>query len=507
MAIDNKTVAQNTVFLYIRMLFTMIISLYTSRVILQILGIDDYGIYQAVGGIVGFLSFLNSALSSGTSRFLTYELGAGNIDRLKATFSTTLTVHILLALLVVILAETFGLWYFNNKMVIPDNRFVAATWVFHLSIITAIITVISVPYNAAIISHERMKVFAYVGIVDAVGKLAIVFLLNVSDIDKLTFYAMLLTFFQAGIFIFYVIYCNRAFSESKYRLFFIDKELFKEIFSFSGWGLVAGSAIALNTQGILLLLNYFFAPSIVTARAISLQVNTAANLFVTNFRTAVNPQIIKLLAAGDVEGSHKLLLESTKYSYYLMLLLCLPICLLASPILHLWLVEVPEFSVPFLQLVIIQNLFQVFDMSFYTALYAKGRIKENALISPMISLLSFPVVFVLFKLGASPLALSWVSLIVFIIAGCIIKPILINKIADYNWKEILDVYWVCLKVTLVAVPMPLILYYIIGVNTIGSSVLILIISILFVVLAVWFFGLTRSMRQQLLNTVKYRLGY
>ena len=231
MAIDNKTVAQNTVFLYIRMLFTMIISLYTSRVILQILGIDDYGIYQAVGGIVGFLSFLNSTFSSGTSRFLTYELGAGNIDRLKATFSTTLTVHILLALLIVILAETLGLWYFNNKMVIPDNRFVAATWVFHLSIITAIITVISVPYNAVIISHERMKVFAYVGIVDAVGKLVIVFLLNVSDIDKLTFYAMLLTFFQAGIFIFYVIYCKRAFFESKYRLFFIDKELFKEIFS------------------------------------------------------------------------------------------------------------------------------------------------------------------------------------------------------------------------------------------------------------------------------------
>ena len=410
MAIDNKIVAKNTVFLYIRMLVTMIISLYTSRVILKILGVDDYGIYQAVGGIVGLLSFLNIALSSGTSRFLTYELGTGNIEKLKATFSTTLSVHLLLALLIVILAETGGLWYFNNKMVIPTNRFAAATWVFHLSIITAIISIISVPYNAAIIAHEKMKVFAYVGIVDAVGRLAIVFMLNIGDVDKLVLYAILLMLFQLGIFLFYVLYCTRAFSESKYKFLFIDRKLFREIFSFSSWGLVAGSAIALNTQGILLLLNYFFSPAIVAARAISLQVYNAANLFVTNFRTAVNPQIVKQLAAGDVEGSHRLLLESTKFSYYLMLILCLPICLLASPLLNLWLVDVPEYTVPFLQLVIIQSLFQVFDTSFYTALYAKGRIKENALISPMISLLSFPVVFVLFKMGASPLALSWVPI-------------------------------------------------------------------------------------------------
>ena len=507
MAIDNKIVAKNTMFLYIRMLVTMIISLYTSRVILKFLGIDDYGIYQAVGGIVGILSFLNIALSTGTSRFLTYELGTGNKKKLKDTFSTTLSVHILLSLLIVLLSETVGLWYFNTKMVIPANRFAAATWVFHLSIITAIISIISVPFNAAIIAHEKMKVFAYVSIVDAVSKLAIVFMLNIGDIDKLILYAILLMLFQLGIFLFYVLYCMKAFSECKYKFLFINRELFKEIFSFSGWGLVAGSAIALNNQGILLLLNYFFAPAIVAARAISLQVYNAANSFVTNFRTAVNPQIIKQLAAGDVEGSHKLLLESTKFSYYLMLILCLPICLLASPLLNLWLVEVPEYAVPFLQIVIIQSLFQVFDTSFYTALYAKGRIKENALISPMISLLSFPVVFVMFKLGASPLALSWVSLIVFAIAGCFIKPVLINKIADYNWKEILDVYWVCLKVTLAALPIPLILYYVLGVDTLGNSAVILVASILFVAISVWLLGLTKSMKESLLETIKNRVPF
>ena len=501
----NKTIAKNTVFLYIRMLITMIISLYTSRVILQILGIDDYGIYQAVGGIVGFLSFLNSALSGGTSRFLTYELGTGNMEKLKSTFSTTLTVHILLSFLIVLLAETAGLWYFNNKMVIPEERFAAATWVFHLSILTAIITIISVPYNAAIIAHEKMKVFAYVGIVDAVGRLGIVFMLNVGNLDKLVLYAVLLMLFQLSIFLFYVIYCKKAFSESKYQFLFIDRGLFKEIFSFSSWGLVAGSAIALNTQGILLLLNYFFAPAVVTARSISLQVYNAANLFVTNFRTAVNPQIIKQLAAGDEVGSHKLLLESTKFSYYLMLIICLPICLLASPILHLWLVEVPEYTVPFLQLVIIQSLFQVFDTSFYTALYAKGRIKENALVSPMISLLSFPIVFILFKMGASPLALSWASLIVFVIAGCVLKPLLIVKIADYKWREVLEVFWVCLKVTFIAIPIPVTLYCLMGVESIENSAVILLASIVSVGVSVWALGLTKSMRERLTLMVKQKL--
>lgn len=506
MASDNKTIAKNTIFLYIRTFVTMIISLYTSRVILQVLGIDDYGIYQAVGGIVGILSFLNSALSGGTSRFLTYELGTGNKERLKNTFSTTLTVHIILAGVIVLLCETLGLWYFNNKMVIPDDRFNAAAWVFHLSIVTAIISIVSVPYNSAIIAHEKMKVFAYVGIIDAVSRLVIVYILTIGNIDKLVLYAILLLIIQIGIFVFYVFYCWKEFQESNYKFFFVDKKLFKEIFSFSGWGLVAGSAIALNTQGILLLLNYFFAPAVVTARAVSLQVYNAANLFVTNFRTAANPQIVKQLAAGDVEGSHNLMLQSTKFSYYLMLILCLPICLLSSPLLNLWLVEVPDYTVPFLQIVIVQSLFQVFDTSFYSALFAKGRIKENALISPMIAVISFPIVYVLFKMDASPLALSWASLIVYALAGCIIKPLLIVKYADYSWKEVLQTMYICLRVTLVAVPIPLVIYLLSDVEgSLLHSGIVLFVSLISVALSVWYVGLTRNMKQMLLVTVKSKL--
>lgn len=503
---DNKTIAKNTIFLYIRMMVTMIISLYTSRVILQVLGVDDYGIYQAVGGIVGFLSFINSALSGGTSRFLTYELGTGNKEKLNNTFSTTLTAHVILALLVVALGETLGLWFFNTKMVIPADRFDASTVVFHLSMLTAILSIISVPYNAAIIAHEKMKVFAYIGIYEAVSKLAIVYALTMGGIDKLVLYAILLLLIQLSIFLFYVVYCKRTFLESKYKFFFIDRTLFKEIFSFSGWGLLAGGSIALNSQGILLLLNYFFAPAVVTARSISLQVYSIANQFVNNFRTAANPQIVKQLAAGNVVESHNLLLQSTKFSYYLMLILCLPICLLASPLLHLWLVEVPEYTVPFLQLVIIQSLFQVFDTSFYTALFAKGRIRENALISPTIGLLRFPIIFVLFKMGCSPLALSWASLITFALLGCVVKPILIVKIADYTWKEILSVLNICLIVTLVAIPLPIAYYCCFDVdNNLWHAAVELILSIGAVAVSVWFLGLTKNMKQMMLATVSSRL--
>ena len=444
---SNKTIAKNTIFLYIRMLVIMVVTLYTSRVILQALGIDEYGLYQTVGGVVGFLAFISNALAGATSRFITFALGKGNAEELKNTFATTLTSHLIIGLFIVLVAETIGLWYVYNKMVIPEERFDAAIIVYQISILTAFITIIQVPYYAEVIAHEKMSVFAYVGIVEAVGKLGIVYLLSIGSIDKLVLYAILLFIVQFGIFGFYVLYSRRNFEESEFRLTF-DKTLFGQIFSFSGWSLFANGAIALSNQGILLLLNLFFAPAVVTARSISLQVNNVANQFVTNFRTAANPQIVKKYAAGDTEGSKELLLESTRFSYYLMLLIAVPLIFLSDPLLSIWLVEVPQYTVVFLQIVIIQSLFQVFDTSFYTALYAKGRIRENALISPLVVFVCFPMVYLLFKSGASPVALSWAYLVCYALLGLVIKPILLNRICNYNWKEILNVFWVCFVVTI-----------------------------------------------------------
>ena len=492
---NNKTIAKNTAFLYFRMLFTMIVALFTSRVILQKLGIDDYGIYQAVGGIVGFLAFVNNALATGSSRFITYALGEGNMEKLKKTFSTTLNVHILMAILVALLAETAGLWYMYHKMVIPAERMSAAFVAFHLSIVTAVISMTQVPYNAAIIAHEKMSVFALMSIYEVCAKLGICYLLSIGNWDRLVLYSVLMLVVQCSTLLFYRFYCIRKFEEAHFSLSF-DRKIFREIAGFSGWSLFAGGAIALNNQGILLLLNRFFAPAVVTARSISLQVNNAANQFVSNFRQAVNPQIVKKYAAGDIDGSKQLLLSSTRYSFYMMFMLSLPICILAEPPLDFWLDEVPDYAVPFLQIVIVQSLFQVFDTSFYTAVYAKGRLRENALSAPTIAFLIFPITYIFFKLGYSPIVLSWTSLAVYAILGLVQKPVILNRICGYGWGEIIRVFGQCLAVVAVSVPVPLILACKLDISTLANFIVTGFVCVICVALAVWTVGLDKETRKQ-----------
>lgn len=492
---NNNTIAKNTLFLYFRMMFTMVISLFTSRIILQKLGVDDYGIYQAVGGIVGFLSFINGALSTGSSRFLTYALGEGNVEKIKRTFSTTLNIHMLIAILIVIIAETIGLWFLYNKMVIAPDRLSAAVYTYHLSILTAVFNLTQVPYNATIVAHEKMSIYAYMSIFEVSAKLLICYLLIIGDFDKLMMYATLLLGVQVGIMCFYRFYCTHHFEEARFSFSF-DKKIFKEIAGFSGWSMFANASMALNSQGVLILLNMFFAPAVVAARAISLQVNMAANQFVSNFRQAANPQIVKKYAAGDYDGSKHLLLESTKYSYYMMYLIALPVCLLAYPLLKLWLGVVPDYTVPFLQIVIVQSLFQVFDTSFYTALYAKGRLRENALTAPTISFMIFPITYVLFKLGYSPLVLSWTSLVVYVILGMVQKPLLIMKIVDYKWSEIWRVYRACIIVTLVSLPMPVIINRAFDTTELINFILVVCVSIFSVGFSIFFFGIDKMTRKK-----------
>lgn len=504
---SNKTIAKNTIFLYFRMMFTMAISLYTSRVILQKLGVQDYGIYQAVGGIVGFLSFINGALSTGSSRFLTFALGEGDKKKLRRTFSTTLIVHIVLAVFIAIVAELGGLWFIEHKMVIPSDRIDAAVFTFHLSIVTALLTLTQVPYNACIIAHERMSIFAYISIVEVSLKLIIVYLLTIWSFDRLMLYASLLFVVQAGLMVFYRYYCSRNFVESRFKLIF-DRSIFKEIASFSGWSLFSNASIALNSQGILLLLNMFFSPAVVAARAISIQVNMAANQFVSNFRTAVNPQIVKKYASKDYEGSKHLLLSSTKYSYYLMLILALPIYFSADQLLHIWLGVVPEYTTIFLQIIIIQSLFQVFDTSFYTALYAKGQLRENAILSPLFGFISFPIVYFLFKAGFSPVTLSLANLVSYAILGVIVKPILVINIVNYNRSDIFNVFFICAKVSIIAIIIPLIVYFKIE-NIITNMwiqfILLVIISVSSVIMSIWTFGLDSETKIKVLSLIKKKI--
>ncbi|MCQ2052888.1 MAG: polysaccharide biosynthesis protein [archaeon] len=504
---SNKTMAKNTIMLYFRMMITMVVSLYTSRVILQTLGVTDYGIYQAVGGIVGFMTFINGALATGSSRFLTFELGSGNFEKLKRTFSTTLTIHFVLAVVIAIVGETVGLWFLYNKLEIPFERFDSAIFCFHLSIVAAAISIIQVPYNATIISHEKMNIYAYVSIVEVLAKLGIVYVLKIGSFDKLKLYALLLLVINAALQLFYCIYCSKKFEEARFRFAF-DKVLFKDIGKFSGWSLFAQGAIALNSQGILIVLNMFFSPVVVASRAISLQVNGVINQFVNNFRVAVNPQITKRFAQGDFDGSKNLLLESTKYSYYLIFVLSLPIFFTADKLLKLWLGVVPEYAVIFLQLIVVQNLFTIFDTSLYQALYAKGRIKENALISPTVGFIRFPLACLLFKFGFSPVSFSYVCLGSYFLLGCVIKPILLVKIANYHWRDFLRVYPNCLKISLLSLPLPIIFYVYIYdmINVEFISVIAqAFISLLSSTIVIWFCGLDRNSRNMVVGLIKKKV--
>lgn len=504
---SNKTIAKNTIFLYFRMMFTMVVSLFTSRVILQVLGVEDYGIYQTVGGVVGFLSFVKNALATGSSRFLTFEMGTGNKDKLKRTFSSILTAHILLAFIIVFVAETAGLWFVYNKLVIPAERMDAAVFAYHLSILAAFFQITQVPYNSCIISHEKMGIYAYVSIAEVTLKLAIVYVLYIGNWDKLMLYSSLLCAINVGLIIFYRYYCTKHFDEAHYKPMW-DKEIMRGVLSYSGWNLFANTAIALNTQGAIVLLNMFFSPAVVAARAIAGQVNMAANHFISNFRTAANPQIVKRYAAGDFEGSKRLLLSSTKFSFYLMLILSLPICLVASPLLHIWLAEVPEYSVEFLQIIVVVSLFSVFDVSFYTALYAKGQIKENAMISPTMGFLQFPIVYIMFRMGSSPLAIAWAALVVNMLLGLVIKPILIIKIVNYTWNDILKVFKPCFYVSLVSSIFPVVLYMFketLLPNMIVQFFVLAGVSILSVAVTVWIIGLDRDMKSKLVSIIRNKL--
>lgn len=501
---NNKRIAKNTVFLYFRMLVTIVISLYTSRVFLEVLGIDDYGLYITVGGIVTFMSFINSALASGSSRFITYALGEGDKQKQKITFSTTLSIHIAIGLLIVLIAETIGLWYLYNKMVIPVERLGAAVWVFHLSVVTAFMNITQVPYVATINAHERMNVYAYASIIESVMKLLIVYALTLTDYDKLYVYAMLYFIFSFISLSFYRIYCVRNFEESKYNPRFYDKQLINKIGAFSSWNFLEFGGMALNGQGSVLLLNLFFAPAVVTARSISSQVNGIAVQFVNNFRMAANPQIIKKYASDDIEGFKKLLLSSSKYSYYLMWMISLPLFFLAEPLLHIWLKEVPGYTLGFLRIVLIQNMFSVLVMSFHAGLIAKGKLKENVILTSLVYFIQFPLVYLFFKLGFGPMTLAWVWLVADCVFGFIVKPYLLAKFVDISQRSLWTICCKCIFISLVSFILPFYASFYIDVNTIIGFFLMGSISIISAGTIIGVIGLDKNTKTKLLYFVRQR---
>lgn len=396
---DNKRIAKNTIFLYIRMIVVMLVSLYTSRVILNTLGASDYGIYNVVGGIVTIVGFLNSALGASTSRFLTFALGERNFDKQKSTFGACLNLHIGIALLVLIFGETIGLWFFYEKMVIPENRMVAAFWVFQFSIITTMVSFTQVPYNASLIAHEEMAIYAYVGLYEAVSRLVIAYLITISPIDSLVFYGLLLLVNTVIVQLFYRWYVVKHFVECRFSLV-KDKELYKRLISYGGWDLFGHLALVCQGEGVNLLLNIFFGPIVNTARAIAFQIQGAVTQFIGSFMTAVRPQVIKNYAEGNVDKMYIMTFYAAKFSYILMLALVVPIIFEIHFILGIWLGDaVPEETSLFAVIVLITYTWRTFHIAALMPYHSIGKIKTGNVTIGSMMIATLPVGYVLLRLG------------------------------------------------------------------------------------------------------------
>jgi len=410
--VDNKRVAKNTIMLYFRMIILLLIGLFTSRVVLQTLGVENYGINSVIAGFLSMFGIITGSMSSAISRFITVELGKGEMSRLRQVFSTSISVQLFMGVLIIVLIETFGIWFVSTRLQIPEGREVAAQWCLHCATLSTFISLMSVPFNSAIVAHEKMSVFAYMTIVDAVLKLVICYALYISPIDKLISYAILGVCVSVITTSIYWIYCFRKFEETTF-IFRFDKVLFKEIWGFAGWNLFSQSAYILNSQGINMLMNIFFGVVINAARGIAEQVNGILNLFVGNFMIALNPQITKSYAAGNKEAAFMLACRGCRFSFYIMWILSLPILLEAHQILELWLGTPPEQATAFVTWMISTTFTTLLGNTLVTLQMAHGDIKHYQFWMTLLGSLPFSVTWIAFKIGAPAIVSYYVYFVVY----------------------------------------------------------------------------------------------
>lgn len=399
--LDKHRIAKNTLLLYVRMFLMILIGLYTSRIVLKALGVSDYGVYNVVGGMVSMFAFLNSAMVAASQRFISYELGSGGKERLNLVFCTSINIHIIIAVVIFILAETVGLWFVNTQLVIAADRMVAANWVYQFSVLTFMVTVISVPYNSCIVAHEHMRAFAYIGIVDSCLRLAAVFLLLIFSYDKLIFYAFGVFAVSIIVRILYGFYCKGHFEECTYR-FMVDRRLLKRMFSFAGWSVLGNLGFSFKDQGSNIILNLFYGTSINAARGIAIQVSGLVSTFSSNFSMALFPQITKQYASGNVESCLNLVYSGARYTFYLLALVSIPFLINVDYVLKLWLGNVPEYTSIFLMISMAVSILYTVTGTVTTALQAIGKIKWFQIGICIIMLSELPIGYILLSYGYPP---------------------------------------------------------------------------------------------------------
>lgn len=489
---NNKRIAKNTIILYFRMIMVMFITLFTSRVILKALGVDDFGIYNVVGGVVTMMAVVNNAMAVSTQRYLTFELGKGDMQQFKKVFSTCMTIYIALALLLVLLAETVGLWFVNYKLVIAPERLFAANVVYQFAILSSICAMIQIPYNAAIISHEKMNAFAYIGIVEAVMKLAIAYLLFISPIDKLSLYGGLTFISSLAIFMTYRIYCIRKFKETHYT-FMWDKALTKQLISYSGWNLFGALSGVAKGQGLNILINIYFGPAVNAARGIAYQLNHAITMVFSNFYTAVRPQITKYYAQKNYNEMYNLVYRSSKLSFFLILVCSLPLIMEAPTIVQLWLGQLPDYVVIFVRIIVIISAVDAMSTPLMTAIHASGDIKLYQFTVGIIMILTLPISWIFLKLGFAPDSVFYISLVLSTISLFIRLGIANNKTGIPYWGFVKQVIVPSITVAVVAT-IPSYALQRLADEGIASTIAVCSVSVTSVVLAAYFIGMNKRER-------------
>lgn len=499
---NNKRIAKNTMLLYFRTMFTMLVTLFTSRIVLDSLGVDDYGIYNVVGGVVAMLYIITGSLSTAISRYITFELGRGDVEKLKVIFSTCINILLVFALLTIIVGETLGIWFLNTKMNIPEERMVAANWVLQFSILAFIVNLISTPYNAVIIAYERMSVFAYISILEVLLKLGVVYLLYISPWDHLIVYTVFLFLIALIIRIVYGVYCNRNFPETKY-VFCHDQSLIKEMTSFAGWSFLTSGAYIFNTEGVNILINLFFGVTVNAARGIATQVESAIMKFANDFSTAINPQIIKTYATGDVNAMMNLVYRGAKVSYFLLLFLSLPVILETDFILNLWLKVVPEHTCVLFQLCMIGVMIDRLGSTTTTACLATGRIKNYTIWVSIVGCLVFPFTWVCFKNGM-PVESTYIMYILVYLGVDITRMIMMRKLIKFSIRDYLyEIYGVTILATSVAIVLPIIVTYSIE-PSVARFFITSVACVASCSLSILFIGLNVHERKALVNYIKDR---
>lgn len=495
---NNKRIAKNTLLLYFRQLLLMFIGLFTSRVVLNSLGVENYGVYNVVGGIVAMFTLLTGSLSAAISRFINVGLGKGDIGRLNVIFSTAVNVQIGMAILVGLLCEIGGVWFLNTHLNIPIARMEAANWVLQLSIITFCINLISVPYNAAIIAHEKMNVFAYISILEGVFKLIVAYTLYVSPYDKLKTYAVLLTVIAIILRFIYGFYCGKTFKECHYHYVF-DKQILKDISGFAGWNFFGSGAYLFNTQGVNIVTNLFFGVAANAARGVATQAEGIVKTFVTNFTTAINPQIMKSYAEGNLHYTFSLVCRGAKFSYCLMLIFAVPFMFETETIMTLWLKTYPPEAPLFLRLSMIGTMFDLLGNSTANAAWATGKIKRYYLYVATIGCLVFPISWICFEIGC-PAYTSYIVFAVIYLLLVFVKLWILNGLIGFpQMMFIKEVVFRIGIVTLSSFILPVIIYNIMN-DSIFWHLLLTVICGISACYSIYLFGLSTKERKTI-NTM------